>query len=205
MPMDGPPDEPHWLLWGRELQALAQTGLTFSQGCLRSGALPAPARHGHRRCWRPAPARPSSASARCSSRSQGYPTPKVDVRGAVFREDRILLVREVSDGRWTLPGGWADVNQSARQCVEREISEESGFQARRSSWPRCRTRGGRAIPQPSLHLQVLLRVRADGRRAREPGDQRGGLLSCRGSAAAVARSHHRARSRACLRISATAT
>jgi ADP-ribose pyrophosphatase YjhB (NUDIX family) len=39
-------------------------------------------------------------------------------------------VREISDGRWTLPGGWADVNQSAKECVEREIQEESGFQAR---------------------------------------------------------------------------
>ena len=62
----------------------------------------------------------------------GYPTPKIDVRGAVFRDGRILLVREVSDGGWTLPGGWADVNQSATQCVEREITEESGFQARAS-------------------------------------------------------------------------
>ena len=42
----------------------------------------------------------------------------------------ILLVREISDGRWTLPGGWADVNQTARECVEREIQEESGFEAR---------------------------------------------------------------------------
>jgi ADP-ribose pyrophosphatase YjhB (NUDIX family) len=61
---------------------------------------------------------------------QGYATPKVDVRGAAFREGRILLVREVSDGKWTLPGGWADVNQTAAQCVVREIAEESGFIAR---------------------------------------------------------------------------
>jgi ADP-ribose pyrophosphatase YjhB (NUDIX family) len=60
----------------------------------------------------------------------GYPTPKVDVRGAVIRHDQILMVREASDGRWTLPGGWADVNQSAGECVEREIREESGYEAR---------------------------------------------------------------------------
>jgi ADP-ribose pyrophosphatase YjhB (NUDIX family) len=58
----------------------------------------------------------------------GYATPKVDVRGAVFRDDRILLVRETADaGRWTLPGGWADVNDSPAECVVREIREESGF------------------------------------------------------------------------------
>jgi ADP-ribose pyrophosphatase YjhB (NUDIX family) len=60
----------------------------------------------------------------------GYATPKVDVRGAAFRDGRVLMVREVSDGGWTLPGGWADVNQTAAECVVREIAEESGFQAR---------------------------------------------------------------------------
>jgi ADP-ribose pyrophosphatase YjhB (NUDIX family) len=61
-----------------------------------------------------------------------YATPKVDVRGAVFLDDKILLVREVSDGRWTLPGGWADVNQSPAQCAVREVWEESGFTVRAS-------------------------------------------------------------------------
>jgi ADP-ribose pyrophosphatase YjhB (NUDIX family) len=60
----------------------------------------------------------------------GYATPKVDVRGAAFRDGRVLMVREVSDGGWTLPGGWADVNQTAAECVVREIAEESGFEAR---------------------------------------------------------------------------
>src|SRR5687767_12496037 len=40
----------------------------------------------------------------------GYATPKIDVRGVIFRDDRVLMVRERSDGRWTVPGGWADVN-----------------------------------------------------------------------------------------------
>src|ERR1700692_3007375 len=61
---------------------------------------------------------------------RGYATPKVDVRGAAFVDGRVLLVREISDGSWTLPGGWADVNQSAAECVVREIAEESGFAAR---------------------------------------------------------------------------
>ena len=60
----------------------------------------------------------------------GYGTPKVDVRGAAFNEGRVLMVREITDGKWTLPGGWADVNQTARECVVREIAEESGFEAR---------------------------------------------------------------------------
>lgn len=60
----------------------------------------------------------------------GYATPKVDVRGVVFREGRILLVREVADGLWTLPGGWADAGESPREAVEKEVAEESGFDAR---------------------------------------------------------------------------
>jgi ADP-ribose pyrophosphatase YjhB (NUDIX family) len=60
----------------------------------------------------------------------GYATPKIDVRGAVFRDDRVLLVRERSDGRWTLPGGWADVNDSPAHAVEKEIEQESGYTAR---------------------------------------------------------------------------
>jgi len=60
----------------------------------------------------------------------GYVTPKVEVRGAMFRDDRVLLVRETADGRWTLPGGWADVNESPSQAIEKEIEQESGFRAR---------------------------------------------------------------------------
>jgi ADP-ribose pyrophosphatase YjhB (NUDIX family) len=61
---------------------------------------------------------------------QSYPTPKVDVRGVVFRDGRVLLVRELSDGRWSLPGGWADVGESPAEAVVREVREESGYDTR---------------------------------------------------------------------------
>jgi len=60
----------------------------------------------------------------------GYITPKIDVRGAIFRDNRVLLVRERGDGKWTLPGGWADVNETPSQAVEKEIEQESGFTAK---------------------------------------------------------------------------
>ena len=60
----------------------------------------------------------------------GYATPKVDVRGAAFRDGQILLVKEREDGLWTLPGGWADVNESPREAVVREVLEESGYRTR---------------------------------------------------------------------------
>ena len=61
---------------------------------------------------------------------EGYATPKVDVRGAIFRGDTVLLVRERVDGKWTLPGGWADVNDTPSFAVEKEIEQESGYTAR---------------------------------------------------------------------------
>ncbi len=60
---------------------------------------------------------------------EGYMTPRVDVRGVVFKDDKVLLVKEKADGGWTLPGGWADPNETPSQSVEREVFEESGFEA----------------------------------------------------------------------------
>lgn len=60
----------------------------------------------------------------------GYATPKIDVRGAIFRGERVLMVRERADGKWTLPGGWADVNDTPSYAVLKEIEQESGFTAR---------------------------------------------------------------------------
>jgi ADP-ribose pyrophosphatase YjhB (NUDIX family) len=60
----------------------------------------------------------------------GYVTPKVDVRMAVFRDDRVLLVHERADGRWALPGGWADVGDAPSEAAARETREEAGLEVR---------------------------------------------------------------------------
>jgi ADP-ribose pyrophosphatase YjhB (NUDIX family) len=121
--------EPEWLSIARELRAIAQTGLTFTQSRYD--------RDLYERVRELAAALMAHGSTssletilELCRRDTGYPTPKVDVRGAAFVDGRVLLVREISDGHWTLPGGWADVNQSAAECVVREIAEESGFLAR---------------------------------------------------------------------------
>jgi ADP-ribose pyrophosphatase YjhB (NUDIX family) len=122
--------EPQWLRWARELQAIAQIGLTyagenhFDRGrYARVREIAAEIMAGGGRLDREA-----VLDLMCGE--TGYATPKVDVRGVVFREDRILLVQEVSDGGWTLPGGWADVNESPAESVVREVREESGYQTR---------------------------------------------------------------------------
>ncbi len=124
-----PVDEPQWLSIARELRAIAQTGLTFSADRFD--------RQRYERVRELAGSMLAMGSGadydvvlRILLDDKGYATPKVDVRGAAFVDGRVLLVREISDGKWTLPGGWADVNQTAGECVVREIAEESGFEAR---------------------------------------------------------------------------
>lgn len=58
---------------------------------------------------------------------KGYATPKVDLRACAIKDNKVLLVKERSNGRWTLPGGWADQNESPKEGIVREVLEESGF------------------------------------------------------------------------------
>jgi ADP-ribose pyrophosphatase YjhB (NUDIX family) len=121
--------EPPWLTIGRELQALAQTGLAFTadpfdrQRYGRIGELAA-------KLLADGFNTDPKVLLDIFRTQSGYATPKVDVRSAAFRDGKVLMVRELSDGGWTLPGGWADVNQSAAECAVREVFEESGFEAR---------------------------------------------------------------------------
>ncbi len=121
--------EPDWLAWAREMQAIAQTGLAYCRDPydrdryrqLQALAARAMAQGG-----------PVAPVADLFAAQDGYATPKIDVRGAVFdARGAILMVREVQDaGRWTLPGGWADVNLTPAENVAKEVVEESGFQVR---------------------------------------------------------------------------
>ena len=98
--------ELRWLASARELQALAQTGLTYSTGqydverYARMMEIAAEMLGAHT-------GEPSPAIAEAFLREPGYATPKVDVRGAVVKDGKVLLVQERSDGKWCMPGGWA--------------------------------------------------------------------------------------------------
>lgn len=123
--MDGPPD---WLGWARALQALAQTGLTYAENPfdrLRYEKMRALAVE----IFTVHTGREAAAVEAWFDVQPGYATPKVDVRGACFRDGRILMVRERSDGLWCLPGGWADVGDRPADATVREVREESGFES----------------------------------------------------------------------------
>lgn len=124
-----------WLGWAQRLRAIAQTGLAYSKDGYdldRFQEIRAIAERMLAVITDTPPARLRGVYVP----EQGYPTPKVDVRAGVFRDGggaepiRVLLVQEASDGRWSLPGGWADEQESPRQSIEREVREESGYQVR---------------------------------------------------------------------------
>jgi ADP-ribose pyrophosphatase YjhB (NUDIX family) len=121
--------EPNWLKWAKQLAALAQDGLTYSDNEYEIDRY-----QQIRRIAAEMMATGFDLDAKSFvelfAREQGYATPKVDVRGAVFRDDQILLVKEKIDGGWTLPGGWADPCQSPSEAVAREVFEEAGFAVR---------------------------------------------------------------------------
>lgn len=118
--------DPRWLDWTRRLQAIAQTGRAYTSDVYdreRFDAIEQIAAE----ILSTHTAVDIDAVRALWEHEEGYATPKIDVRGVVFRYDAVLLVRELSDGRWTLPGGWADVQSSPAENVVREIQEESGI------------------------------------------------------------------------------
>ncbi len=154
--------EPDWLSWAREIQGIAQSGLTFTRDHydrdryeqLRDLAA---------RMMASRSDAPKERIAELFTAQQGYATPKVDVRGAAFHDGRILMVREVVDAdRWTLPGGWADVNLSAAENCAKEMVEETGFIVRvtklAAAWDHARQGHVPASPFSTLKLFFLCEI-----------------------------------------------
>ena len=119
-----------WMEWARALQAISQTGKHYAENEYQReryeqvGRIAAEMLAHHSTLTR-------DEALELDAEEFGYATPKVDVRGVVFRDDEVLLVREIADeGRWTVPGGWADVNETPSLAVSREVAEESGYEVR---------------------------------------------------------------------------
>ncbi|MBK8904664.1 MAG: NUDIX hydrolase [Anaerolineaceae bacterium] len=115
-----------WLEWVQRLQAIAQNGLTYAKDpfdveryqAIRQIAAEMGATYGQVEV---------ETVATLFAENIGYATPKLDVRGAVFQDDKILMVRGRQDQLWTLPGGWIDVGEAPGTAVTKEIREESGY------------------------------------------------------------------------------
>ncbi|HIR90045.1 MAG TPA: NUDIX hydrolase [Candidatus Fimimorpha faecalis] len=116
-----------WLEWAKELQFLAQAGLTYSKDCydierferIREIAAEMVAYKTEI---------PLNKVKDLFCNETGFQTPKIDTRAAIFKENKILLVKETS-GTWSLPGGWCDVMESVKSNTEKEVWEEAGLKA----------------------------------------------------------------------------
>ncbi|PSL41777.1 ADP-ribose pyrophosphatase YjhB (NUDIX family) [Planomicrobium soli] len=115
-----------WLEWAQRIQSLAQAGLTYTNNVydierfeeLRTISTEIMNEYtGHE----------MEKLRNLFAYETGYQTPKVDIRGAVFQNGKILLVREIIDDKWSLPGGFCDVGLSPAENIVKEIKEESGF------------------------------------------------------------------------------
>jgi ADP-ribose pyrophosphatase YjhB (NUDIX family) len=115
-----------WLTWAKEIAATAQAGLAFTKDPFD--------KERYEELQKLSAEIMSTYSSYSMEKieglfsgQRGYPTPKVDVRGVVFSEGKLLLVKEEVDGRWSLPGGFCDINLSPSENVTKEIREESGY------------------------------------------------------------------------------
>jgi ADP-ribose pyrophosphatase YjhB (NUDIX family) len=144
-----------WMMWARRLQALAQTGLTytenpfdverFQQISVIAAEMMAKGDEAYQ-----------EHLAGLFAQQSGYATPKVDVRGVVFHEQKILLVGETLDGgKWTLPGGWADVNDKPGAAAEREVWEEAGYRVKATKLLALHDRNTRNYPPSLFHIYKL--------------------------------------------------
>lgn len=125
---DGTKD-PRWLEWAKRLAAASQNGLAYSPNAFDRDRYRAVQRIAAEIMAEYADLDLTAVRSMLEG-EVGHATPKVDVRGVVFRAERVLLVREREDGRWSLPGGWADVYDTPSEAVVREVFEESGYRTR---------------------------------------------------------------------------
>lgn len=119
--------EDQWLTYAKRLQAIASTGASFTKDRYDRERYDEIAQISLEMIAQLGQVPVQRIDDLVGPYATGYTTPKVDVRGAVFHENGILLVREKSDGLWALPGGFAEVGLTPAQNVAKEIQEEAGL------------------------------------------------------------------------------
>ena len=114
-----------WLQWAIELQSLAQAGLTYGKDAYDMERYER-IREISAEILSSMSDIPTEIVRNLFCNETGYQTPKIDTRAAIFKDGKILLVRE-NNGKWSLPGGWCDVNVSVGENTIKEVKEESGL------------------------------------------------------------------------------
>jgi len=139
---------PQLLDWARRLQAIAQTGVAYEELSVYDRERYEQVRHIAAEMLG-SNGDVDAIDARLAA-EEGHATPKLDVRGAVFRDDEILLVRE-RDG-WSLPGGWVDIGEAPAEAAQREVLEESGYATRAVKLIALLDRDRQGYPPHAWHI-----------------------------------------------------
>jgi ADP-ribose pyrophosphatase YjhB (NUDIX family) len=147
------------------LAALAQSGLTYTRDAFEQERF-AHARELATELFAAIGDQSAADVHAALSLDSGYATPKVDVRGALFDADeRVLLMRERSDGLWSLPGGWLDAGDRPSAGVVKEVLEETGYGVEVERLVGCWDRGTRGhrplFPIGIVKLFFLCRATGD--------------------------------------------
>ncbi|WP_105616296.1 NUDIX hydrolase N-terminal domain-containing protein [Vallitalea okinawensis] len=121
--------EEKWLRWAKQLQAIAQAGLEYSKDKYDIDRFQQ-IRELSIEIMSDYTGIDHSKVKSLFANEEGYQTPKVDIRAAIFKEEKILLVREQIDNRWSLPGGWADIGLTVSENIMKESMEEAGAQVK---------------------------------------------------------------------------
>ncbi len=130
---DRTPADPRWLAWAREIQSLGQIVRTFARNEYDTANGERLEEIAAEIFGTMVDGDPTTLPGQMLEKfrdQQGYPTPRIDVRGAIVRDGEILLVQEAQDRRWCMPGGWADVGEYPSTQVVRECEEESGYEVK---------------------------------------------------------------------------
>ncbi len=115
-----------WVDWVKQLQSIAQAGKAYSKDKFDLERFEQLSSISHQ-MFAELSDTPVERVSELFIPESGYPTPKIDLRAAVIKDNKILLVREREDDCWSMPGGWADVCETPSQGIVREVFEESGY------------------------------------------------------------------------------
>ncbi|MGX1373365.1 ADP-ribose pyrophosphatase YjhB (NUDIX family) [Priestia megaterium] len=118
--------EHKWLDWAKQLQSLAQAGLAYSKDIYDVERFELIRNISVEMLLQQTGMEKTVIKDLFASET-GYATPKVDIRAVIFKDNKILMVKENSDGSWSLPGGWADIGLTPSEVAVKEVKEESGF------------------------------------------------------------------------------
>ncbi len=143
-----------WLNIAKRLEAIAQTGFTYSKDDYDKERYQEIREISHT-IFKHYTEAPLEKIRELFAKENGYPTPKVDIRGVVLQKDQILLVKEKTDGLWSLPGGWADIGYTPSEVVVKEVKEEAGLDVKPMKLMAVLDKKRHAHPPSALHVYKM--------------------------------------------------